>query len=123
MRSLRSLVSVPRFGPALILAGAPAFLLFASPRAVAADSTPVNVTIRSDEEALAKGFETAFREFKPSPIFLSYEREDRGVITLTGLRSVRAAGAVLIITLDRGVTYAVPARNVILLTDERPNSP
>jgi hypothetical protein len=92
----------------------------AHPVLAGADTPSVQVTITSEAEALAKGFENAFERLKGSTVFLSYERAGEKPVTLAGVRSVRAEGAVLLIVTDRGTALAIPARQVIGLTDERP---
>lgn len=83
----------------------------------------VNVTVRAEGEALARGFEEAYRSFATAPIFLTYAREDKGFVTLAGIRSLRAVGAVVLVTLDRGPSLALPARSIVVVTDERPAIP
>lgn len=86
----------------------------------AADQPNVTVTTPSEGEALAEGYERAFERFQGGPLFLTYEKEGSVLRTISGLRSVRAEGAVLVIVMDKGVTLAIPARRVLSLTDERP---
>lgn len=83
----------------------------------------VNVTVPAEGEALARGFEEAFRSFSTSPVFVTYTREDKGFVTLAGIRSLRAVGAVVFVTLERGPSLALPARSIVVVTDERPTSP
>ncbi|MBC8009397.1 MAG: hypothetical protein H7067_04790 [Burkholderiales bacterium] len=95
-----------------------------APSAFAApDSPPVNVTVRADAEALARGFEDAFASIPNSPVFITYAREDKGFVTLSGIRSVKAHGGVLVIRTDRGPTLVLPARSIVIITDERPATP
>lgn len=101
-------------------------LLLASlaPMLNAAPEAPtVNVAVRAEGEALAKGYEDAFNTFQSVPTYITYAREDKGFVTLAGIRSVRALGAVLVIRTDRGPSLVVPARSIVVITDERPASP
>lgn len=99
-------------------------LAAAAPIASAAPEAPtVNVAVRAEGEALAKGFEEAFNSLPTAPVFITYAREDKGFVTLAGIRSVRALGAVLLIRTDRGPSLVVPARSIVIITDERPASP
>ena len=101
-------------------------LLFvvAAPLVSAAPEAPtVNVAVRAEGEALAKGFEEAFNALPTAPVFITYAREDKGFVTLAGIRSVRALGATLLIRTDRGPSLVVPARSIVIITDERPASP
>lgn len=87
----------------------------------ASDAAPdVKVEMLSEGEALAKGFELAFRHFSGAPLFLTYEKEGTALRTLAGIRSLEAEGAVLVVVTERGTTLAIPARRVLSLTDERP---
>lgn len=105
-----------------------AFIAFAlssaAPLAFAAsDAPPIKVDVRAEGEALAEGFASAFEAIPNTPVFITYSREDKGFVTLSGIRSVRAVGSVLIIRTDRGPTLAIPARAVVIVTDERPLAP
>lgn len=103
----------------------PLALLVVAPLASVAASTDapnVNVSLPSEGEALAKGFERAFEQFKTAPLFLTYEKEGTALRTIAGIRDVRAEGAVLVIVTTNGTTLAIPAKRVIALTDERPSS-
>lgn len=91
-----------------------------APTLSAADQPNVTVTTPAEGEALAEGFENAFERFQGGPLFLTYEKEGSVLRTLSGIRSVKAAGAVLVIVTDKGTTLAIPARRVLSLTDERP---
>lgn len=91
--------------------------------AASADSSAINLSVRTEGEALAKGFEEAFTSLSNAPVFITYAREDKGFVTLSGIRSVRALGAVLLIRTERGPTLALPARAVVVITDERPLAP
>ena len=95
-----------------------------SPAAVSAasgDAPNVNVTVRSEGEALARGFEKAFETISGGPVFLTYSREDKGFVTIAGVRAVEAVGSVLIIRTDRGTRFALPAASIVTITDERPS--
>ena len=101
----------------------PLALLVVAPLASVAASTDapnVNVTVPSEGEALAEGFEHAFERFNSAPLFLTYEKEGSALRTLAGIRSIRAEGAVLVIVTANGTTLAIPAKRVLSLTDERP---
>lgn len=94
-----------------------------APLAHAADQPTVNLTVRPEAEALAKGFEDAFAAIPNSPVFITYAREDKGFVTLSGIRSVKSHGGVLVIRTDRGPTLVLPARSIVIMTDERPATP
>jgi hypothetical protein len=101
---------------ALLVSASAPFVSMAS----AADQPNVTVTTPAEGEALAEGFENAFERFQGGPLFLTYEKEGTVLRTISGIRSVKAAGAVLVIVTDKGNTLAIPARRVLSLTDERP---
>jgi len=88
----------------------------------AADQPNVTVTTPAEGEALAEGFERAFERFQGGPLFLTYEKEGTVLRTISGIRSIRAEGAVVVIVMEKGATLAIPARRVLSLTDERPPS-
>ena len=119
MKTLLSVVSLRAFLPLALFVSAP----LASVVSAASDAPDVNVSMPSEGEALADGFEKAFLKFSGGPIFLTYEKEGSSLRTLAGIRSVRAEGAVLIINTDKGSTIAIPAKRVLVITDERPQTP
>lgn len=88
-----------------------------------AQSTP-NVTLvqRTEGEALAKGYEEAFKLITSTPVFLTFERAGQPTRTLAGVREVKAVGAILVITSERGPVIAIPAANVVQLSNERPGN-
>lgn len=99
-------------------------VLASAPTVSAAPDAPtVNVSVRAEGEALAKGFEDAFNALQNAPVFITYAREDKGFVTLAGIRSLRAFGAVLVIRTDRGPSLVIPARSIVVITDERPVGP
>lgn len=111
-------LSLPR--PVALLAFALALL---SPPTRAGETPDVRVTVRADIEALARGYEEAFDALPNTPVFLTYAREDKGFVTLSGIRSIRAMGGVLVIRTDRSSTLVLPARSIVIITDERPPAP
>lgn len=121
-RPFRPYASAPRCLIAPLFAACA--LLCVTPQAVfgAPESPSVHLTVRSEGEALAKGFEEGFNTLN-GPIFITYARQDRGFATLAGIRSVRAAGATVIIRTDRGPTLILPASAILVITDERPLAP
>lgn len=100
-------------------------LVSLSPAAVAApgDQPTVNLDVRAEAEVLAKGYEEAFSAIPNSPVFITFAREDKGFVTLSGIRSLRAHGGVVVIRTDRGPTLVLPARSIVIMTDERPATP
>jgi hypothetical protein len=88
----------------------------------ASDTPSINVSLPSEVEQLAKGYEEAFRSISDGPLFLSFRAPDGSVRVLSGLRGLRASGGVLIVTTDRGPVLVVSARDVLLLTNERPGA-
>lgn len=99
-------------------------LLCITPQVVlgAQEAPNVHLSVLSEGEALAKGFEEGFNTLN-GPIFITYERQDRGFATLAGIRSLRAAGSTVIIRTDRGPTLILPASSILVITDERPLTP
>ncbi len=111
-----------RFPAAVLAAFALASIAPLASAAPGSDAPTVNLTVPAEGEALAKGFASAFDALQNTPVYITYTREDKGFATIAGIRSVRAVGAVLIIKTDRGPTLALPARSIVVLTDERPNT-
>jgi hypothetical protein len=122
MRSLALPAASLRALPLGLSLGLALVTLTPLPARAASDSPSVSVNIASEVEQLAKGYEEAFRSISDGPLFLSVRGPDGAVRVLSGLRAVRASGGVLIVTTDRGPVLAVSARDVLLLTNERPAS-
>jgi hypothetical protein len=80
-----------------------------------------SVTVRAPSEGgdLAEGFAEAFKLMTRQPIFISYS-DGEHLIVVSGVKSLRAMGAVLRIESERGGTLVIPATRVLSLTDEQP---
>ena len=103
-------------------AAAPVFAQ-AVPRIVTVNTPPPSgAVIQAESEAIARGFEEAYRLISHKGVYITYSRPDSGTTTLSGIRQVRATGGVLLITTGRGQDIAIPARSVIAITTERPAS-
>ncbi len=99
----------------------PSFGQTAVPRIVTVNTPPPSgAVIQAESEAIARGFEEAYRLISHKGVFITYSRSDTGTTTLSGIRQVRATGGVLLITTERGQDIAIPARSVIAITTERP---
>jgi hypothetical protein len=81
---------------------------------------PSAAAAQAESEAIARGFEEAYRLMSHKGVFITYSRADNGTTTLADIRQVRATGGVLLITTERGQDIAIPARSVIAITTERP---
>jgi hypothetical protein len=84
------------------------------------DSGRATVVQRSEGEALARGYAEAFDLISNKPVFITFERNGQNRRVIAGIRDIKAAGAVVVITTERGTTVAIPAADVISITDERP---
>ena len=93
-----------------------------APAFVAAQSTsdsaqrPVNVDVYSEAHDLAIGYATTFSQIKGLPVHLVLQKEGKPY-TLTDVKSVKAAGGVLVVETGRGLTYLVNAKDVVWITD------
>ena len=92
------------------------------PAFVAAQSTsdsaqpPVNVVVTSEARELALGYAAAFAQIKGIPVHLILQKEGKSY-TLTDVKSLKAAGGVLVVETGRGLTYLVIAKDVVWITD------
>lgn len=92
------------------------------PAFVAAQSTsdsaqpPVNVVVTSEARELALGYAAAFAQIKGIPVHLILQKEGKSY-TLTDVKSLKAAGGVLVVETGRGLTYLVNAKDVVWITD------
>ena len=93
---------------------APAFVAAQS----SSDATPppVNVIVTSEATELARGYAAAFAQIKGIPVHLVLQKEGKPY-TLTDVKSVKAAGGVLVVETGRGLTYLVNAKDVVWITD------
>jgi hypothetical protein len=80
---------------------------------------PVNVRVVSEVEELARGYATAFAAMTRSPIHLIHSRDDNTTV-LSGIKSVKATGGVLVVENDRGLIYVINPRDVVMITDATP---
>jgi hypothetical protein len=92
------------------------------PAFVAAQSTsdsaqpPVNVVVTSEARELALGYAAAFAQIKGIPVHLILQKEGKSY-TLIDVKSLKAAGGVLVVETGRGLTYLVNAKDVVWITD------
>lgn len=77
---------------------------------------PVNVRISTEVEELARGFATAFSSITHTPIYLIHSRDDTTTV-LVSVRSVKAVGGVLVVQDEKGLTYVLNPRDVVMITD------
>lgn len=115
--------TVVSFRRALLPLALLGFVSFTPAASAASDAPIVNVSVPNDGEALAAGYEKAFERFKGGPIYLTYEKEGAVLRTLAGIRSLRADGAVVFVVTEKGSSLAIPAKRVLVITDERPQMP
>ncbi len=77
---------------------------------------PVNVIVPSEARELALGYAAAFAQIKGLPVHLTLQKEGKSY-TLTDVKSLKAAGGVLVVETGRGLTYLVNAKDVVWITD------
>ena len=80
---------------------------------------PINVRISSEAEELARGYAAAFASITRTPIYLIHSRDDTTTV-LVSLRSVKAVDGVLVVQDDKGLTYVLNPRDVVMITDAPP---
>lgn len=76
--------------------------------------------IQADLEALARGYEEAYRIISNQNVYITFQRADQGFVTITGIRNVRASGGVITITRERDAAIVVPANAVVAISTEPP---
>lgn len=81
---------------------------------------PSGAAVQAEGEAIARGFEEAYRLMSRETVYLTYLRDDKGFVTLAEIRQVRALNGVVLITTQSGPLIAIPARAVVTITTERP---
>ena len=90
------------------------------------DETPasrpqITVKLENDLESLAAGYSKAFLELGPGLKYVVVKSQ-KGQAYLEGsVRTVRAAGAVLILTMSKGSTHAISAGDIAKLTTTPPD--
>jgi hypothetical protein len=77
---------------------------------------PTSITVPTTASELAAGYAAAIPQMslKSLVIFL---RSEGKIVPIRGIRSARAAGAVLVIVFSAGDSMAVNAEHVIMITD------
>jgi hypothetical protein len=80
---------------------------------------PANLPVPTEGEELARGYAAAFASITHTPVYLIHSRDDNSTV-LTGIKSVKAVGGVLVIQDERGLTYLINPRDVVMITDAVP---
>ena len=80
---------------------------------------PVTVRVATEVEELARGYATAFATITRTPVYLIHSRDDTTTV-LVAIKSVKASGGVLIVQDEKGLTYAINPRDVVMITDAPP---
>ena len=80
---------------------------------------PVTVRVATEVEELAQGYAAAFAAITRTPVFLIHSRDDTTTV-LISIRSVKALAGVLIVQDEKGLTYAINPRDVVMITDAPP---
>src|SRR5664280_132071 len=83
-------------------------------------SRPANVVqIPTEVEQLARGYAAAFAGITRTPIYLIHSRDENSTV-LVSIKSVKAVGGVLMVQDERGLTYIMNPRDVVMITDAPP---
>ena len=80
---------------------------------------PANVEIRTEVDELARGYAAAFASITRTPVYLVHSRDDTSTI-LVSIKSVKAVGGVLVVQDERGLTYILNPKDVVMITDAPP---
>lgn len=80
---------------------------------------PVTVRVATEVEELARGYAAAFSNFTRTPVYLIHSRDDTTTV-LVSVKAVKASAGVLIVEVEKGLTYVINPRDVVMLTDAPP---
>jgi hypothetical protein len=80
---------------------------------------PVTVRIATEVEELARGYAAAFSSITRTPVYLIHSRDDTTTV-LISVKSIKASAGVLIVEVERGLTYIINPRDVVMITDAPP---
>ena len=81
--------------------------------------SPVTLRVNTEVEELARGYAEAFPTITHTPVYLIHSRDDTTTV-LVSLRSVKAVAGVLVVQDDKGLTYVLNPRDVVMITDAPP---
>jgi len=82
----------------------------------AALARPGGAPAPTEVEELARSYAAAFASLTRTPVYLIHSRDDTSTV-LSGIKSVRAVGGVLVVQDDKGLTYVMNPRDVVMITD------
>jgi hypothetical protein len=80
---------------------------------------PPGVQIPTEVEELARGYAAAFAGITRTPVYLIHTRDETSTV-LVSIKSVKAVGGVLVVQDERGLTYIMNPRDVVMITDSVP---
>jgi hypothetical protein len=81
--------------------------------------SPVTVRVSTDVEELARGYAEAFPAITRTPVYLIHSRDDITTV-LISIKSVKAAAGVLIVQDEKGLTYIINPKDVVMISDAPP---
>lgn len=81
--------------------------------------SPVTVRVATEVEELARGYADAFATITRTPVYLIHSRDDTTTV-LVSLKSVKAAAGVLIVQDEKGLTYVINPKDVVMISDAPP---
>lgn len=82
-------------------------------------SRPSDVQASTEVAELARGYAAAFAGIAHSPVYLIHSRDETSTV-LAGIKSVKAVEGVLVVRDERGMTYVMNPRDVVMITDAAP---
>jgi hypothetical protein len=80
---------------------------------------PVTVRVGTEVEELARGYAAAFPTITRTPVYLIHSRDDTTTV-LISIKSVKESAGVLIVQDEKGLTYVINPRDVVMITDAPP---
>jgi hypothetical protein len=80
---------------------------------------PVTVRVATEVEELARGYAAAFSSITRTPVYLIHSRDDITTV-LVSVKSMKASAGVLIVEVEKGLTYIINPRDVVMITDAPP---
>ena len=80
---------------------------------------PVTVRVSTDVEELARGYAEGFSTINRTPVYLVHSRDDITTV-LVSIRSVKAVSGALIVQDEKGLTYVINPRDVVMISDAPP---
>lgn len=79
----------------------------------------ITVHLNTEVEELARGYAEAFPTITRTPVYLIHSRDDTTTV-LISVKSVKAASGVLVVQDEKGLTYIINPKDVVMISDAAP---